>query len=177
MTCTKVRLRYRPRTKYSVFLWLLLLLLSPLLVFKSLVVYHTTLLTLFSRWPHTRNPYRDRWGFRGYERCWMVVDKELSSRCTQTFMGHCGVTSLSTFKAKLLSHCSATVVYDIPFSSSEYILFIQCKKTQFELWRYEEREWKTKKESKRDGNPSRVLRACADQLAGVFTDVFNLSLS
>ena len=28
-----------------------------------------------------------------------------------------------------------------------------------------------------DGIPSRVLRACADQLAGVFTDVFNQSLS
>ena len=28
-----------------------------------------------------------------------------------------------------------------------------------------------------DGIPSRVLRACADQLAGVFTDIFNQSLS
>ncbi|KAK6321588.1 hypothetical protein J4Q44_G00085640 [Coregonus suidteri] len=28
-----------------------------------------------------------------------------------------------------------------------------------------------------DSIPSRVLRACADQLAGVFTDIFNLSLS
>ncbi len=28
-----------------------------------------------------------------------------------------------------------------------------------------------------DGIPSRVLRACAFQLAGVFTDIFNLSLS
>ena len=28
-----------------------------------------------------------------------------------------------------------------------------------------------------DGIPSRFLRACADQLAGVFTDIFNLSLS
>ena len=28
-----------------------------------------------------------------------------------------------------------------------------------------------------DGIPSRALRACADQLAGVFTDIFNLSLS
>ena len=28
-----------------------------------------------------------------------------------------------------------------------------------------------------DGIPSRVLRTCADQLAGVFTDIFNLSLS
>ena len=28
-----------------------------------------------------------------------------------------------------------------------------------------------------DGNPSRVLRACTDQLAGVFMDIFNLSLS
>ena len=28
-----------------------------------------------------------------------------------------------------------------------------------------------------DGIPSRVLRACADQLAGVFTDMFNQSLS
>ena len=28
-----------------------------------------------------------------------------------------------------------------------------------------------------DGFPSRVLKACADQLAGVFTDIFNLSLS
>ena len=27
-----------------------------------------------------------------------------------------------------------------------------------------------------DGIPSRVLRACADQLAGVFTDIFNQSL-
>jgi hypothetical protein len=28
-----------------------------------------------------------------------------------------------------------------------------------------------------DGIPSRILRACADQLAGVFMDIFNLSLS
>ncbi|CDR01043.1 unnamed protein product [Oncorhynchus mykiss] len=28
-----------------------------------------------------------------------------------------------------------------------------------------------------DSIPSRVLRACADQLAGMFTDIFNLSLS
>jgi hypothetical protein len=28
-----------------------------------------------------------------------------------------------------------------------------------------------------DGIPSRFLRACADQLAGVFTDIFNQSLS
>ena len=28
-----------------------------------------------------------------------------------------------------------------------------------------------------DGIPSRVLRACADQLAGVFMDIFNQSLS
>ena len=28
-----------------------------------------------------------------------------------------------------------------------------------------------------DGIPSRVLRACADQLARVFTDIFNQSLS
>ena len=28
-----------------------------------------------------------------------------------------------------------------------------------------------------DGIPSRVLRVCADQLAGVFTDIFNQSLS
>ena len=28
-----------------------------------------------------------------------------------------------------------------------------------------------------DGIPSGVLRACADQLAGVFADIFNLSLS
>ena len=28
-----------------------------------------------------------------------------------------------------------------------------------------------------DGIPSRVLRTCADQLAGVFTDIFNQSLS
>ena len=28
-----------------------------------------------------------------------------------------------------------------------------------------------------DGLPGHVLRACADQLAGVFTDIFNLSLS
>ena len=28
-----------------------------------------------------------------------------------------------------------------------------------------------------DGIPSRAHRACADQLAGVFTDIFNLSLS
>ena len=27
-----------------------------------------------------------------------------------------------------------------------------------------------------DGSPGRVLRACADQLAGVFTDIFNMSL-
>ena len=28
-----------------------------------------------------------------------------------------------------------------------------------------------------DGIPSRVLRACSDKLAGVLTDVFNLSVS
>ena len=28
-----------------------------------------------------------------------------------------------------------------------------------------------------DGIPSRILRACADQLAGVFTDIFNRSLT
>jgi hypothetical protein len=28
-----------------------------------------------------------------------------------------------------------------------------------------------------NGNPSRVLRACADQLAGVLKDILNLSLS
>ena len=28
-----------------------------------------------------------------------------------------------------------------------------------------------------DGIPSRVLRACANQLAGVFAEIFNLSLS
>ena len=28
-----------------------------------------------------------------------------------------------------------------------------------------------------DGLPGHVLRACADQLAGVFTDIFNMSLS
>ena len=28
-----------------------------------------------------------------------------------------------------------------------------------------------------DGLPGRVLRACADQLVSVFTDIFNLSLS
>ena len=27
-----------------------------------------------------------------------------------------------------------------------------------------------------DGLPGRVLRACAEQLAGVFTDIFNMSL-
>ena len=27
-----------------------------------------------------------------------------------------------------------------------------------------------------DGLPGRVLRACADQLTGVFTDIFNMSL-
>ena len=33
-----------------------------------------------------------------------------------------------------------------------------------------------RKASGPDGIPSRVLRACADQLAGVFTDIFNQSL-
>jgi hypothetical protein len=28
-----------------------------------------------------------------------------------------------------------------------------------------------------DGLPGRVLRACADQLASVFTDIFNMSLT
>ena len=36
---------------------------------------------------------------------------------------------------------------------------------------------KTRKAAGPDGIPSRVLRACADQLAGVFTDIFNQSLS
>jgi hypothetical protein len=34
-----------------------------------------------------------------------------------------------------------------------------------------------RKDAGPDGIPSRVLRACADQLAGVFTDTFNPSLS
>jgi hypothetical protein len=34
-----------------------------------------------------------------------------------------------------------------------------------------------RKASGPDGIPSRVLRACADQLAGVFTDIFNQSQS
>ena len=33
----------------------------------------------------------------------------------------------------------------------------------------------TRKAAGPDGIPSRVLRACADQLAGVFTDIFNQS--
>jgi hypothetical protein len=36
---------------------------------------------------------------------------------------------------------------------------------------------KPRKAASPDGIPSRVIRACADQLAGVFTDIFNLSLS
>lgn len=51
------------------------------------------------------------------------VDKEeLSSMCTKTFKGNflrSDFTSLSTFKADLLSHCSSTTVYD-------YTTFIQC---------------------------------------------------
>ena len=35
---------------------------------------------------------------------------------------------------------------------------------------------KPRKATGPDGIPSRVLRACADQLAGVFTDIFNQSL-
>ena len=33
------------------------------------------------------------------------------------------------------------------------------------------------KDAETDGLPGRALRACADQLASVFTDLFNLSLS
>jgi hypothetical protein len=42
-------------------------------------------------------------------------------RCIKTFKGHfhkSEVTNSSTFKAECIIHCSSTVVYDIPFSSS-----------------------------------------------------------
>ena len=56
---------------------------------------------------------------RGCEWCWIGLDiEELKSR----------VTSLSTFKAELLSRGSSTAVYEIPFCSST---FIQCKKHNF----------------------------------------------
>ena len=62
----------------------------------------------------------------------MGVDKgELSSRCTKTFKGHflkSEFTSLSTFKAQLLSHCSSAEVYDIPFLFSSESPFIQREK-------------------------------------------------
>ena len=67
----------------------------------------------------------------------MGVDKEeLSTRFTKTFKGHflkSGVTSLSTFKAELLSHCSSTPVYDIQFSSFWLSTFIRCKKHNFKF--------------------------------------------
>ena len=70
-------------------------------------------------------------GLRGGERCWMGVDKEeLSSRFTKIFKGHFlkwGVKGLATFKAELLSHCSSTAVYDIPFSSSVSLLLSNVK--------------------------------------------------
>ena len=58
-----------------------------------------------------------------------VHKKELTSRCTKYSRGHflkSGVTSLSTFKAELLSHCPSTAVYDIKFSSSESLLLSNC---------------------------------------------------
>ena len=70
----------------------------------------------------------------------MGVDKEeLSCRCTKTFKGHflkSQVISLSTFKAELPSHCSLTVVYDIPLCSSESLLLSNVKnkiKTLFHI--------------------------------------------
>jgi hypothetical protein len=39
------------------------------------------------------------------------------------------IASLSTFNAGLLSHCSSTVVYDVPFSSSESLLLSNVKNT------------------------------------------------
>ena len=63
----------------------------------------------------------------------MGVDKEeLSSRFTRTFQGHflkSEDTSLLTFKTELLSNCSSTVVYDIPFHSSESVLLHNVKNT------------------------------------------------
>ena len=63
----------------------------------------------------------------------MGVDKEgLSNSNTKALKGHFQkneFTSLSTFKAKLLSHCSSTVVYDIPFCSSESLLVSNVKNT------------------------------------------------
>jgi hypothetical protein len=60
----------------------------------------------------------------------MGIDKEeLSSRFTKKFKGHFlkrEVTNVSTFKTELLSHCSSTVVYDMPFSGS-VSTFVQCK--------------------------------------------------
>jgi hypothetical protein len=53
--------------------------------------------------------------------CWMGVDKEgLSNSSTKTFKSlilKSEFTSLWTFKAKWLSHCSSTVVYNISFCS------------------------------------------------------------
>ena len=64
----------------------------------------------------------------------MGVDKEaLSGSCTKTLKGNflkSDFTSLSTFKAELLSHCSSTVTYDVSFSS-RVSTFIQCKKHNF----------------------------------------------
>ena len=66
----------------------------------------------------------------------MGVDKEeMSSRYTKTFKGHfikSEVTSLSTFKAELLSHCSSTAVYDIPCSRFEFLLLSNVK-TQYPI--------------------------------------------
>jgi hypothetical protein len=63
----------------------------------------------------------------------MGVDKEgLSNSSTKTLKGHflkSEFTSLSTFKAKLLSHFSSIVVYDIPFCRSESLLLSNVKNT------------------------------------------------
>jgi hypothetical protein len=42
-------------------------------------------------------------------------------------------TSVSYFKAELLSHCSSTMQYDIQFCSSESLLLSNVKKTLFQI--------------------------------------------
>ena len=42
---------------------------------------------------------------------------------------------------------------------------------------YVSKTFKRVNPQKAAGIPSRILRACSDQLAGVFTDIFNLSVS
>ena len=62
----------------------------------------------------------------------MGVDKEELFTTYPNIQRQKEFTSCSTFKAELLSHCSSTVVYDIPYCSSESLLLSRVK-TSFQM--------------------------------------------